>query len=180
MSVAARELRAEAVGSVAQPEFRPHRFIAPDARSRAATRRTQTSGTVATHQADIRELELEDDSFDIITAAAVLHHLRDEDEWREVFAKFHRILKPGGSVWISDLVTHSIPALHTMMWTRYGDYLREMKGDEYRDEVFAYIEKEDTPRPLLWQLEMLRSVGFTQLEILHKNSMFAAFGAVKD
>jgi tRNA (cmo5U34)-methyltransferase len=66
------------------------------------------------------------------------------------------------------------------MWTRYGDYLREMKGDEYRDEVFAYIEKEDTPRPLLWQLEMLRSVGFTQLEILHKNSMFAAFGAVKD
>ena len=141
---------------------------------------TQTSGTVATHQADIRELELEDDSFDIITAAAVLHHLRDEDEWREVFAKFHRILKPGGSVWISDLVTHSIPALHTMMWTRYGDYLREMKGDEYRDEVFAYIEKEDTPRPLLWQLEMLRSVGFTQLEILHKNSMFAAFGAMKD
>jgi len=139
----------------------------------------KTSGAIRTHQADIRVLELEDNSFDIITAAAVLHHLREENEWREVFAKFHRVLKPGGSLWISDLVTHSIPALHAMMWTRYGDYLRGIKNDEYRAEVFAYIDREDTPRPLLWQIDLLRQAGFSQVEILHKNSVFAAFGAVK-
>ncbi len=141
--------------------------------------REKTRGKIVTHQSDIRALELEDDHFDIITAAAVLHHLREESEWREVFAKFHRVLKPGGSLWISDLVTHSVPALHAMMWTRYGDYLRELKNDEYREQVFAYIEKEDTPRPLLWQIDLLRQVGFTQVEVLHKNSVFAAFGAVK-
>ena len=148
---------------------------------RAAQRISEkTSGEIVTHQADIRVLELEDNSFDIITAAAVLHHLREDQEWRAVFQKFHRVLKPGGSLWISDLVTHSIPALHAMMWTRYGDYLRDMKNDEYRAHVFAYIEKEDTPRPLLWQIDLLRQVGFSQVEILHKNSVFAAFGAVKN
>jgi tRNA (cmo5U34)-methyltransferase len=45
--------------------------------------------------------------------------------------------------------------------------------------VFAYVEKEDTPRPLLFQLDLLRQVGFTQVEILHKNICFAAFGAWK-
>jgi tRNA (cmo5U34)-methyltransferase len=29
------------------------------------------------------------------------------------------------------------------------------------------------------QLELLRNVGFGQVELLHKNSFFAVFGAVK-
>lgn len=139
----------------------------------------KTRGLVTSHQRDMRELALEDSSFDIIVAAATLHHLRDDNEWRAVFTKFYRVLKSGGSLWISDLVTHSVESVHAMMWNRYGDYLRELKNDDYRREVFSYIEREDTPRPLLWQLEMLRKVGFSQVEILHKNSVFAAFGAVK-
>lgn len=66
-----------------------------------------------------------------------------------------------------------------MMWRRYGEYLTNFKNGAYRDHVFAYIEKEDTPRPLMFQLDMLREVGFSQIEILHKNGCFAAFGAVK-
>ena len=65
------------------------------------------------------------------------------------------------------------------MWKRYGDYLTDFKDAAYRDHVFAYIEQEDTPRPLMYQLDLLRKVGFQQVEILHKNSCFAAFGALK-
>ncbi|MBN1217915.1 MAG: hypothetical protein JXM69_03215 [Anaerolineae bacterium] len=65
------------------------------------------------------------------------------------------------------------------MGQRYGDYLSQLKGKAYRDHVFAYIEQEDTPRPLLFQIDMLRRVGFSQVEILHKYSCFAAFGAIK-
>ncbi len=31
----------------------------------------------------------------------------------------------------------------------------------------------------LFQLDLLRQVGFAQIEVLHKNVCFAAFGAVK-
>ena len=47
------------------------------------------------------------------------------------------------------------------------------------DEVLAYIEKEDTPRSLTYQLDLLRSVGFSAVEVLHKRGCFAAFGAVR-
>ena len=148
--------------------------------ARAAERVSAVAnGEVVTRQGDIRVLDLGVAQFDIILAAAVLHHLRDDEEWETVFRKFHAALRPGGSIWITDLVTHSTPAVQSMMWARYGEYLAALKDAEYRDQVFAYIEKEDSPRPILFQLDLLRRVGFAQVEILHKNSCFAAFGGVK-
>ncbi len=138
-----------------------------------------TAGRITTVQGDIREVELSDRQFDIVLAASVLHHLRTDQEWRDVFAAFHRALRPGGSVWIFDLVESSIPAVQELMRQRYSEYLTRLKDEAYRDHVFAYVEKEDTPRPLLFQLDLLRQVGFAQVEVLHKNVCFAAFGAVK-
>jgi tRNA (cmo5U34)-methyltransferase len=130
-------------------------------------------------QADIRELKLGESQFDIILAAAVFHHLRADDEWRSVFAKCYASLRPGGSLWIFDMLEHSTPAVQALMWERYGEYLMAFKGEQYRDQVFGYIAEEDTPRPLMFQIDLLRSVGFREVEILHKNSIFAAFGAIK-
>lgn len=65
------------------------------------------------------------------------------------------------------------------MWKRYGDYLKGIGGPEYRRTVFDYIDNEDSPRSLTFQLELIRRVGFRTVDILHKNSCFAAFGAIK-
>lgn len=128
---------------------------------------------------DFRNAQVENASVDVVLAAAVLHHLRDDDDWRVCFESIFAMLRPGGSVWITDLVTHGHPAVHDLMWSRYGNYLEALGGPEYRDKVFAYIDREDSPRPLMFQLELLRSVGFHEVDVLHKNSCFAAFGAVK-
>jgi len=138
-----------------------------------------TTGKVTAIQGDVREIDLGHGRYDFILAAAVLHHLRGDDEWRQVFAKFYEALRTGGSVWIVDMITHTTPQVQEVMWSRYGDYLIGLKDEAYRDHVFAYIDKEDTPRPLMFQLDLLRSVGFGEVEVLHKNSAFAAFGGIK-
>jgi tRNA (cmo5U34)-methyltransferase len=138
-----------------------------------------TTGRITIVQGDIRDIELAEGQFDIVLAAAVLHHLRNDEEWRKVLAAFHRALRPGGSLWVFDMVESSIPAVRELLWQRYGEHLTRLKNAAYRDHVFAYIEKEDTPRPLLFQLDMLRQVGFVQVDVLHKNVCFAAFGALK-
>jgi tRNA (cmo5U34)-methyltransferase len=130
-------------------------------------------------QGDVRETALPEEAFDVAVAAAALHHLRSDDEWRHVFGAVYRALTPGGSFWISDIVTHQSAAVQQVMWLRYGEYLCSLKGPEYRDHVFGYIEAEDTPRPLYWQLDLLARTGFREVEVLHKNSCFAAFGAIK-
>lgn len=147
---------------------------------RAAERvRKVNSGSVCVVQSDFRTAELPESSYDVIVAAAVLHHLRHDDDWSHAFQKLYRLLAPGGSVWITDLVFHENNAVQEMMWDRYGHYLTTIGDADYRDKVFEYIDREDSPRPVTFQLDLLRSVGFVNVDLLHKNSCFAAFGATK-
>jgi len=141
--------------------------------------KAESLGRIRTLQEDFRKADLPSEHYDIVIAAAVLHHLRDDEDWEMAFQKIFDLTAPGGSVWITDLVTHEVEYIHQMMWTRYGDYLESIGGAEYRKEVFAYIEKEDSPRPVTYQLDLLKKSGFERVEILHKNSCFAAFGAIK-
>src|SRR6266498_2096919 len=50
----------------------------------------------------------------------VLHHLRTDQEWRDVFTALYQALRPSGSVWVFDLVESSIPAVGRLMRRRYG------------------------------------------------------------
>src|ERR1700743_232206 len=45
----------------------------------------QTTGTVTLIKDDMRNLALPDNHFDIIFAAATLHHLRDDADWESMF-----------------------------------------------------------------------------------------------
>ncbi|MCP4624082.1 MAG: class I SAM-dependent methyltransferase [bacterium] len=137
------------------------------------------SGKIKMIQGDFRKAILPDQEYDVILAAAVLHHLRDDQDWETAFHKLYSLTAPGGSIWITDLVSHEATTVHSLMWQRYGEYLYSMGGADYRSQVFGYIEKEDSPRPVTYQLDLLRKVGFKHTDILHKNSCFAAFGAIK-
>lgn len=137
------------------------------------------SGNIRIYQGDFRTIDLAEQGYDVILAAAVLHHLRDDQDWESTFRKIYSLTAPGGSVWITDLVSHEIEPVQSLMWKRYGEYLCSVGGESYKDKVFEYIDREDSPRPVTYQLDLLRKVGFYQVELLHKNSCFAAFGAIK-
>ncbi len=139
----------------------------------------QTSGTVTLIQDDMRNLDLLDNHFDIVLAAATLHHLRDDKDWELMFNKIYKALKPGGSFWISDLIIHDSEVISKLFEDRYSGYLETLGGPEYRQKVMDYVNYEDTPRSLNYQLALLAKVGFSTVELLHKNSCFAAFGAIK-
>lgn len=139
----------------------------------------ETNGFIEIIQGDIREVDLKENNFDIILAGAVLHHLRDNKDWERTFKKLYDLLKPGGCLMISDLVTQEIDTVNKYTWQRYGDYLEGVGGKSYRQKVLDYVEKEDSPRPITYQLELMKKIGFKKTEILHKNMCFGAFGGIK-
>ncbi|MEN5088216.1 class I SAM-dependent methyltransferase [Sphingobacterium faecium] len=139
-----------------------------------------TSGKVEIIKGDFRTVALKENSYDVIIATAVLHHLRDDQDWEQAFEKLYRLLKKGGSLWIFDLVIQDHEAIqHLIYHQHYGAYLTNLKDESYRDHVFNYIEHEDTPRSLTYQLNLLQTVGFNFVDVLHKKLNFASFVAFK-
>lgn len=138
-----------------------------------------TQGEVITIQNDIRNTELGKSYFDIILAGAVLHHLREDEDWEKTFKKLFSLLKPGGCLMISDLITQDTELLSNYTWELYGDYLEKVGGADYRKKVLEYVAMEDSPRSMNYQLDLMKKVGFSRVEILHKNICFGAFGGIK-
>lgn len=134
---------------------------------------------VTTRQGDLRDIEFEANSFDVVLAGAVLHHLRTPEQWETTFRRIYNAITPGGSFWIFDLITHRHPAIQHLMWKRYGAYLTGLKGEEYRDQVLEYSTREDSPRSVPEQLAWLKQAGFDDVELLHANACFAAFGGIR-
>lgn len=138
-----------------------------------------SSGTVLTIQGDYRDIPLEENSYDIITAGTTLHHLREDQEWESVFAKIHQALKKGGSFWINDIVVSETDEINQMM---LDGWIGEMAKHHSKEEIAMYLnryETEDTPRTLTYQLNLMKKLGFSETIVLHKHFNFAAFGAIK-
>lgn len=113
---------------------------------------------------DIRNANLKENHFDIILAGAILHHLRDYNDWLTTFSRIFNLLKSGGCFMISDLIVHDSETINEYIWNIYGDYLENIGGVDYRKKVLDYIEKEDSPRSLNYQLELMKKVGFKRLK----------------
>ncbi len=137
------------------------------------------AAAVTTYHYDLRALSFPGNTFDCILASAVLHHLRDEADWQTTYSQLHHWLKPGGRLYVADLAYFDVPDAQEVMWGRYADYLRSMGGDAYQAKVFDYIEKEDSPRSLPFQLDLLKATGFSRYDVLHRNSVFACYFGVK-
>lgn len=138
-----------------------------------------TAGEINIIQSDIRDADLQTNHYDIILAGAVLHHLRENSEWELVFTKLFNALVQGGCLLISDLIRQDSEILNAFFREKYGDYLESVGGKDFKSTIFEYIELEDTPRSLFYQLDLMKKVGFRNMEVLHKNSCFAAFGGIK-
>jgi len=137
------------------------------------------TGKVLAIQGDYRNIPLEENAYDVITAGTTLHHLREDDEWESVFTKVYRALKQGGTFWINDIVLGETDEIDRMM---LGGWLSMLRKQVSQDEIDTYMqryESEDTPRTLSYQLDLMKRIGFTKTIVLHKHFNFATFGARK-
>jgi tRNA (cmo5U34)-methyltransferase len=146
-----------------------------------ARARIQATGvtSVTCHQLDLRQLDFPSDSFDCIVAGAVLHHLRDETDWMNVFAHLYNWLRPGGRLYVADFMIFDAADVQELMWNRFGQHLETLGGAAHRQKVIDYVHKEDSPRSLPFQFELLRRTGFAQYDVLHRNGLNVCYFGTK-
>jgi len=113
-----------------------------------ANKRQMALSNVEFRQGQIEALPVEDNSIDVIMSNCVINLAPDK---APVFREAFRVLKPGGRLSISDIVTE-------------GDFSPELRADTARwaECVTGAIDSED-------YLNLIRAAGFVEIEIADKS-----------
>lgn len=141
----------------------PHKDDDGEVKSSETTQETGQSNAK-----DFLEAKLEEGEYDVVFANTVFHQLENDTDWHAAFSKAYRILAPGGSFWIFEEVSHEARGVRDLL-----------RHSAEADEPSREDESKAFPRPVTFQLELLRKVGFDHVDLLHKDANFAVFGAVR-
>jgi tRNA (cmo5U34)-methyltransferase len=118
--------------------------------------------------------------YDLVCSALSIHHLTDEDK-RRLYAAIHRALKPGGMLVNADQADAGFPPLDRH-YREYWDGFVEggpLSADEKR-EIARRRATLDRNATLSDQLAWLRECGFTGVDVVYRNRVFAVMVAVKE
>jgi tRNA (cmo5U34)-methyltransferase len=130
-------------------------------------------------QADFREMHLAPGSYDLILSTIAIHHIPDEDKtilYRDIF----QALKPGGLFIFADQtrgINDEIYQKHISRWKEEAFKLGSTQ--ENWDMWMEHQNAHDYHTPVSWHLKQLEHAGFSELDVIWKNIMWAIIWARK-
>ena len=119
-------------------------------------------------------------TYDVVVSSLALHHLESDAEKTAFYQKIFNALNPGGVFINADVVLGSEPALQQKYLEKWKAFMRkQVAEDEINHKWMVSYEQEDRPAVLLNQLDWLREIGFTSVDVVWKYYNFAVYGGQK-
>lgn len=111
---------------------------------------------------DFCQIKLGND-FDAVVSVIAIHNSTDEHKI-EIFEKIYNSLKKGGVFINADFFIHESPEKHEENKRIYREYLENnLEGDE-KKVWLRHAFEEDMPMKLSEQFEILKKIGFSEVE----------------
>ena len=134
---------------------------------------------------EIVENALPEKGYDVVVSSMAIHHL-NMDEKQNFFAAISRHMRSGGHFINIDVVlppSGPLDEWYMKLWEEWMDEKRaELKAfDEPSGDVIVRYKKgrENQPDTIEYQLDVLRSAGFTDVDCYYKYGIFVVYGGTK-
>ncbi|MFA6320937.1 MAG: methyltransferase domain-containing protein [Candidatus Omnitrophota bacterium] len=118
------------------------------------------------------------DKPDAVISSLVLHHL-DKKNKKLFYRKIFNALPKGGVFYTADFVLPPSDYLAKAYVGQWKKFLRKSFSSSQINEILTKHKEEDRPAELLFEIDLLRKVGFRDVEVVWKNYNFAVYGGVK-
>ncbi len=130
-------------------------------------------------QKDFREFDLPHQFYDVVLSVLTLMFIPIEDRQAEL-QKLYLSLKPGGALFLVEKTLGSTPMMNALMVEEYYD-MKARNGYTQEQIERKRLSLQGVLVPVLprWNEDMLREVGFTNIECYWKTLQFTGWIAVK-
>ena len=136
--------------------------ISPDmiAVAKSKVERENGGDHVTFQVSEAGNLRFPDCTFDLVTSQRVLHHIPDI---RPVFAEVERVLKPGGSFFLSDVVADATPAARALrsVWRTLLRFEKSNRGERPHTRACTDGNGRELHRSATEFVRLLASGGFS-------------------
>lgn len=136
-------------------------------------------GDVEYRVADFNNFEFAG-KYDMVVSSLALHHLADDAAKIRLYRKIFQSLSDGGIFYNADVILASndhLQAINMQKWVEYMN--RAVPMDEVENKWLVTYREEDRPARLMIQLEWLKEIGFTDVDVVWKYYNFAVYGGYK-
>ncbi|MBU4260510.1 MAG: class I SAM-dependent methyltransferase [Proteobacteria bacterium] len=154
-----------------------------DAMLAAAKARLGERGDIRFIRASFQDLLNQDPlpgNFDFIYSSLAIHHLASTEK-KDLYAYIYRHLAPGGSFVHYDVVLPCSDTLEKWYLSLWRQWITEQPDLGKREKLLLIPEQykgnpDNVPDSLEAQLQMLKQIGFDNVDCYGKNGIFALFG----
>lgn len=128
---------------------------------------------------DFRKFEF-DKTYDVAVSSLALHHLETKKEKKKFYSKIFDSLRSHGVFYNADIILSSNDYLQKLYISKWKEFMsRTISTKEIEDTWMTKHHKEDHPEILLDQLEWLKEIGFTDVDVVWKYYNFSVYGGTK-
>jgi tRNA (cmo5U34)-methyltransferase len=131
------------------------------------------------HQQDFNSLNFADDSFDLIISGIAIHHLPDAEKIK-LYLSIYKVLKPGGIFIFADQTSGATTEIYHKHITRWKDEAFKLGSTQQNwDMWMAHQTAHDYHSSIVWHIDHLRQAGFTDVDVIWKNLLWAVISCSK-
>ena len=124
-----------------------------------------------------QELDLPDDSYDLVLAGFSFHHLEGTEKL-DLFHKLNKAIRPGGALACADLFVDKDSPEHEALLAQWHDFsLASGRTEEDWAWLLDHYDKYDRPNAFETQLVWLNKAGFDPVRLTWNDGHWGCFHA---
>lgn len=128
---------------------------------------------------DFSKIEFDDD-YDAVVSSLALHHLRTDEDKKELYSRIYDALREGGVFYNADWILGSNKYLNDVYLEKWKEFmLKSISLGEIEEKWLPKHYEEDAPSKLIDHVDWLMDIGFEDVDVLWKYYGNAVFGGVK-
>lgn len=128
--------------------------------------------------ADFHSYEIKE-GYDAIVASLALHHLETIEDKTAMHKKIFNAMNKGGIFANADITISPDERIQSNYLKKWKDYILKTLPEDQADKNYERYLREDRPSILIDEIERLKKIGFSHVEIFWKFYNFATYGAIK-
>jgi len=127
---------------------------------------------------DFQSISLSSD-YDVIVSSLAMHHLKTDQDKKEMYQKIYESLTPGGVFYNADVVLGSTKYLQNLYLGKWKEFMAlSHSEEEIENKWMPTHRREDKPAKMIDHIKWLEEAGFKQVDVVWKYYNYGVYGGV--